>query len=249
MYPDLYKGLKLRPKDLGCYDSPLIGFNGKIVFLKGQIELPVQTGSKVMEVNFIMVNAHSPYTAIVVRPWFHAMGDVPSTLHLKVKYLSGDQQSKVSVWSTEVVVGEARCKELKIVVIGTDEDNFFQVGVQLPPQEKEELVVFLRRNIDVFAWNAYEALRVDPNFIFHHLNVNPSAIPKKQSPQRSSKEHFDAVREEVTKLKRARAIKVVFYLEWLANIVDVKKKSGKWQVCVDFADLNKACPKDAFPMP
>ena len=68
MYPDLYKGLKLRPKVLACYDSPLIGFDGKIVFPKGQIRLLVQTGSEVVEVNFIVVDVYSPYTAIVARP-------------------------------------------------------------------------------------------------------------------------------------------------------------------------------------
>ena len=51
------------------------------------------------------------------------------------------------------------------------------------------------------------------------------------------------------RLKQAEAIKKVFYLEWVANTVVVKKKSGKWRVCVDFTDLNKACPKDPFPMP
>ena len=103
--------------------------------------------------------------------------------------------------------------------------------------------------MDVFAWNAYEATGVDPSFICHHLNVNPSVTSKKQPPRRSSKEHSDAVKNEVTKLKQAGAIKEVFYPEWLANIVVVKKKSGKWQVCVDFTDLNKTCLKDSFPMP
>ena len=88
-------------------------------------------------------------------------------------------------------------------------------------------MAFLRKNIDVFAWGAYEPSRVDLNFICHHLNVNSFAIPKKQSPRRSSKEHSDAVREEVTKLKKAKAIKEVFYLEWLANTMVVKKKGGK----------------------
>ena len=103
--------------------------------------------------------------------------------------------------------------------------------------------------MDVFAWNLYEATGVDPSFICHHLNVNPSITSKKQPPRRSSKEHSDAVKNEVTKLKQAGAIKEVFYPEWLANIVVVKKKSRKWQVCVDFTDLNKACLKDPFPMP
>lgn len=83
----------------------------------------------------------------------------------------------------------------------------------------------------------------------HHLNVNPSIIPKKQSPWCPSKEHADAVREEVVKLKKVGAIKEVFYPEWLANTVVVKKKSWKWRVCVDFTDLNKVCLKDPFLMP
>ena len=103
--------------------------------------------------------------------------------------------------------------------------------------------------MDVFAWDAYEAPGVDPSFICHHLNVNPSVTPKKQLPRCPSKKHANAIRDEVMKLKKARAIKEVFCSEWLANTVVVKKKSGKWRVCVDFSDLNKACPKDPFPMP
>ena len=116
----------------------------------------------------------------------------------------------------------------------------------MPPQEKEELIEFFRRNIDVFTWNAYKAPRVDPNFICHHLNVNPSVTPKKQPPRRSSKDHSNTVKDDVIKLKQAGAIKEVFYPEWLANIVVVKKKSRKWQMCVDFTDLNKTCPKRPF---
>ena len=107
----------------------------------------------------------------------------------------------------------------------------------------------LRRNVDVFAWDAYEALRLDPKFICHHLNMNPSITPKRQPPRRPSKEHVEAVKSEVTQLKQAGAIKEVFYPQWLANAIVVKKKTGKWRVCVDFTDLNKACPKDLFPMP
>ena len=62
-------------------------------------------------------------------------------------------------------------------------------------------MVFLKRNIDVFAWNAYEAPGVDSSFICHHLNVNPFVTPRKQPPRRSSKEHSDAVKDEVMKLK------------------------------------------------
>ena len=106
--------------------------------------------------------------------------------------------------------------------------------------------MFLKRNIDVFTWSAYEAPRVDLNFICHHLNVKPFVIPKKQPPQHSSKDHSDAVKDEVIKFKQVG--EKVFYPEWLANTVVVKKKNGKWRVYVDFTDLNKACPKDLFPM-
>ena len=69
----------------------------------------------------------------------------------------------------------------------------------------------------MFAWSVYEAPGVDPNFICHLLKVNPSIIPKKQPPWHSSKDHSNVVKDEVTKLKQAGAIKEVFYLEWLAN--------------------------------
>ena len=121
----------------------------------------------------------------------------------------------------------AKCKDLEKVVIEGNSEKFFQIGAQLPPQEKEELVEFLKRNIDVFAWDACDALGIDPAFICHHLNVNPSITPKKTPSWRLSREHADAIRDEVMKLKRVGAIKEVFYLEWLANTVVVKKKNGK----------------------
>ena len=91
MYPDLYKGLKLKPKNLMPYSSPLMSFDGKLVIPKGMIRLPIQTGSEIVEVNFIVVDTYSPYTAIVGRPWLHTLGAVASSLHQKVKFPSGDQ--------------------------------------------------------------------------------------------------------------------------------------------------------------
>ena len=95
MYPNLYRGLNLIPEDLMAYDFPLISFKGKTVIPKGQIRLPIQTGSEVMEVDFIVVDTYTPYTAIVARPWLHALGVVSSTLHQKVKYLSGGQVEEI----------------------------------------------------------------------------------------------------------------------------------------------------------
>ena len=91
MYPDLYKGLGLKPEDLMTYSSPLISFEGKMVVPKGQIRLPVQAGTDVVEVYFTVVDAFSPYTAIMGKPWLHSLGAVSSTLHQKVKYPFGGQ--------------------------------------------------------------------------------------------------------------------------------------------------------------
>ena len=67
MYPDLYRGLNLEPENLTAYDSPLVSFHGKAIIPRGQIRLPVQAGSEVVELNFIVVDAYSPYTAIMAR--------------------------------------------------------------------------------------------------------------------------------------------------------------------------------------
>ena len=98
-------------------------------------------------------------------------------------------------------IEEASCEDLERVIIDNDLEKFFQVGVQLPPHEKQALVEFLWENVDVFAWDAYETLGTNLVFICHHLNVNPSIILRKQPPRRSSKDHYEAVKDEITKLK------------------------------------------------
>ena len=86
MYPNLFRGLGLKNEDLSKYDMPLIGFDGRMVIPKGQISLPVNMEGKEVMVTFIVVVSFFPYTAILGRPWIHAMGAVPSTLHIKVKF-------------------------------------------------------------------------------------------------------------------------------------------------------------------
>ena len=86
MYPDLYKGLNLKPEDLSKYDSPLVGFDGIAVVSLGMIKLLVQARNEVVKVEFIVVETYFLYMAILVRPWLHTMGAVSSTLYMKVKY-------------------------------------------------------------------------------------------------------------------------------------------------------------------
>ena len=105
-------------------------------------------------------------------------------------------------------------------------------------RDRVAILLALVQNLGVFIQSPYKVPSVDPNFITHKLNVDPLFPPKKQKPRRSTKQHVEAVKEEVEKLKQAGAIKEVFFLEWLSNIVVVKEKNGKWRVCVDFTDLN-----------
>ncbi|XP_050260041.1 uncharacterized protein LOC126705143 [Quercus robur] len=86
MYPNLFRGLGLKEKDLESYGAPLMGFDGKIVIPKGRIKLPVQVENEEVLVDFITMDAYSPYAAILARPRLHALGAVSSTLHQKVKF-------------------------------------------------------------------------------------------------------------------------------------------------------------------
>ena len=130
-----------------------------------------------------------------------------------------------------------------------DIDRYFQVGSSMKDCDKIKILLFLIQNVDVFVWSLYKVPGVDPEFVVHKLNVDPSFPLKKQKPRRSDKEHVEAVRSEVRRPWEAGAIREVFFPKWLKNTVVGKKKNGKWKVCVDFTNLNRACPKDPFPMP
>ena len=110
MYPDLYKGLGLKPENLTTYSSPLVSFEGKMVIPKGKIRLPVKADTDMVEVDFIVVDAFSPYIAIMGRPWLHSLGAVSSTLHQKVKYPSRDQV-------LEIVGSQSMAKQCLIAAI------------------------------------------------------------------------------------------------------------------------------------
>ena len=92
-------------------------------------------------------------------------------------------------------------------------------------------------------------LGTDPSVITHHLNVYPSSKPIRQKKRVFAPEIDNAIKEEVQKLTVAKFIREVYYPNWLANVVMVKKANGKWRICVDFTDLNKACPKDSYSLP
>jgi hypothetical protein len=138
--------------------------------------------------------------------------------------------------------------ETKKVYLDEIPDREVTIGAHLNPEEEKELIQFLNKNKDVFAWLAKDLHGVDRDIIEHTLEIDEKVIPKKQKLRKMSEEKVKAVEAEVQRLQDAKVTREVLYLVWLANTVPVKKKNGKWRMCVDFTDLNKACKKDNFPL-
>ena len=106
----------------------------------------------------------------------------------------------------------------------------------------------LRHNVDVFAWEPYELPGIDPSVVSHQLHVDPTFKPIMHKALRTALEKAKAVKKEVEKLLDAGSIREVQLPKWLSNPVLVPKNNGKWRVFIDFTDLNRACPKDSFPL-
>jgi hypothetical protein len=116
------------------------------------------------------------------------------------------------------------------------------------PQEQAELLQFLDKNNDVFAWSTSDLVGVSREVIKHKLQVNPHAKPNKQKLHKMTEEKIEIAKAEVQRLLDAGFIREVRYPQWLANVVMVHKKNTKWRMCTYFTNLNKCCPKDDFPL-
>ena len=111
------------------------------------------------------------------------------------------------------------------------------------------LVTFLQVNVDVFAWQASDIPGVPREVIEHHLVICPHAWPIKQKVRKQALERQEFITEEIRKLEAAGLVRGVLHPTWLANPVVVRKANGKWRLCIVYTDINKACPKDPFPLP
>ena len=116
-------------------------------------------------------------------------------------------------------------------------------------EERTQLCNVLRLNADVFAWTHADMIGISPTHASHRLNVSPSAKLVMQKMRRFHPDRHLVIQAEVDNLLQNGFIRAVKYSEWLANVVVVPKKGNKWRVCVDYIDLNDACPKDSFPLP
>lgn len=113
---------------------------------------------------------------------------------------------------------------------------------------QDNFKAFLQRNADIVAWSHEYMPDIDLSMIAHWLIIDPKYHPVKQKRRAFNSECYEAIKVKVNKLLKADFISSVDYLTWLSNVVLVKKANEQWWVC-GFTNLNKACPKDCFPLP
>ncbi|GAU36139.1 hypothetical protein TSUD_316680 [Trifolium subterraneum] len=139
--------------------------------------------------------------------------------------------------------------EFELVPLGEDPTKGVKIGADLPDLVKRQLKACLRENAELFAWSAAEMPGIDPEVACHQLTIDPRASDVVQRRRKHSPEKAEAARKAVKDLLEANFIAEAQYTTWLSNVVLVKKSNGKWRMCVDYTDLNRACPKDAYPLP
>ena len=230
------------------------------------------------KMTFCVIKASSAYNVILGRTGLNSLQAVISNYHLKMKFPTprgvgeskGDQRKARTCYAAyfkrgarEVMPAEALDvrTELQQQRIEPDEDlikipldesepsKTVQIGALLTSASKEELIRFLKDNADLFAWSSADVPGIDPKIIEHSLGIHPDYKPVRQKKRSFAPDRQRAIAVEVSKLLQAGFIREVKYTDWLANVVMVPKPNGKWRMCIDFSDLNKACPKDNFPLP
>ena len=133
--------------------------------------------------------------------------------------------------------------------VGEEGERLVKISMSLSEEERRKLVALLREYKDDFAWSYQEMPGLSPRLVTYKLKVDPNAKPMKEPPRKYYLDVEEKIKLEVQKLLKAGFIVEIECLSWLANIVPVKKKVSQIRICVDFRDLNKACPKDEFPLP
>ncbi|CAJ2665934.1 unnamed protein product [Trifolium pratense] len=139
--------------------------------------------------------------------------------------------------------------EFELMPFGEDPSRAVKIGTGLPELARKQLEACLKENADLFAWHASEMPGLDPNIACHQLTIDPAALPIVQRGRRQSPEKSEAAEKAVKDLLEANFISEARYTTWLSNVVLVKKSNGKWRMCCDYTDLNRACPKDSYPLP
>nr|GFB70604.1 reverse transcriptase domain-containing protein [Tanacetum cinerariifolium] len=250
--------------------TSLTEFSGETTWPLGQLKLPVTIGDATHSakawMNFMIVKSLSPYNGIIGRPGLKAIQAVPSTVHEMLKFPTEEgiviihsslliHAECASVDTSSVTPGEKKAHPANLTVplhpIFPDQEVV--VGGSLSDAGRTELCSLLKRNLDIFAWQPSDMTGVPRSIAEHRLNVRgrmPAGCPPvRQKKRGQAPERTKAIQTEVEKLVEAGIMREVYYHDWLSNLVMVKMHDGSWRMCVDFTDLNKACPQDCYPLP
>lgn len=272
-----FKDMGFDSTQLTPVNFPLIGLSQHEVTAEGSIFLHVTasdyTKKRTVIADFIVVDIQLAYNAIMGRPLLHSLDatvlikklqlNIPDDNHtIKV---TGDRNEAIevhmaAVGQIEALVVDAletpdelrgfypeTMEELKGVIIGSG--HSLSRGTLIPKEIKEAIDNVLKAHTDVFAWDSKDIKGISPKIANHKLNVDPKATIGKQKRRNQSREKEIAIQTEVDKLLASGFIREAKYPTWIANVVLVKKANGKYRMCVDFTNLNKACPKDCYPLP
>ena len=276
IYLPAYQQKKIDKKRLRPIDIPLVEFTGDKVKPSRVVSLMIEAGTYPKQVRasveFLVVDYPSVYNVIIGRPTLNKRRAITSTYHILVRFpmehgigeLKGDQVTARECYFASLgqetrhqtmTIDEGQrlvepTEELEVVVLDNKKLNkTTNIGTRLDGRLRESIIKFLKGNLDVFAWTHDDMLGIDSSTICHKLNVNPSIRPVKQKRRVFAPDRNQAISNEVKKLLTTGFIRKVYYPNWLANVVMVKKSNGKWRMCVDFTYLNKTCLKDSFPLP
>ncbi|XP_030941553.1 uncharacterized protein LOC115966460 [Quercus lobata] len=223
------------------------------------------------DVTFLVVDCSSAYNTILGRPTLNLWKDVTLTYHLIIKFpidygvreVRRDQMVARECYiamlkmddhlQTMSIEGKrTRAEPVKgleeILLHDSRPKRSTKISTLASQLVHQALMTFLKENQDVFAWSHKDMPGINPLVMVHKLNVSPSFPPIRQKKRIFAQQRDKAIVEEVRKLQKAEFIREVYYLDWLANVVMVKKANGKWRMCINFTDLNKAYPKDSYPL-
>ncbi|GJW61076.1 reverse transcriptase domain-containing protein [Tanacetum coccineum] len=209
--------------------------------------------------DFMIVRSISPYNGIIRRPGIREIQTVPSTAYGMLKFPADG--GIVTICSTILIPVECatvitlpkeagvRRENLKVAIHPNFPDQEVAIGGTLSLEGRTKLCTLLKKNLDIFAWQPSDMIGVPRSIAEHRLNIREGYSPVRQKKRGQALECPKAIQAEVQKLVEAGIIREVYYHDWLSNPVMVKKHDGSWRMCVDFTDLNKACPQDCYPFP
>ncbi|KAG7536468.1 Ribonuclease H-like superfamily [Arabidopsis suecica] len=239
IFKDTLTAMNIANQRIKPRSRPLAGFDGDFIMSLGTIKLPTFVGGTIAWVKFVVIDKPAIYNVILGTPWLHQMQAIASTYHHSAAVKTPGKSYEESELSRTELVNIDASDPLRCV----------NIGAEISSEIRAALVALLTGNSSTFAWSVEDMPGIDPSITSHELGVDPTFKPVKQKRRKLGPERAKAVNDEVEKLLSAGSIVEVRYPEWLANPVVVKKKNGKWRVCIDFTDLNKACPKDCYPLP